>query len=134
MFIQPYLMFDGRCDEAIAFYKKTLGAETTMLMRFGDSPDQGLPPGIAKDKVMHAAIRIGDTVLLASDGNSLGKPQFQGVSLSFTVDSAAQADKVFAALADGGKVTMPIATTFFAKRFGQVTDRFGLSWMILLPA
>jgi PhnB protein len=105
-----------------------------MLMRFGDSPDQSLPPGIAKDKVMHAAIRIGDTVLLASDGNSLGKTQFQGVSLSFTVDSAAQADKVFAALADGGKVTMPIATTFFAKRFGQVTDRFGLSWMILLPA
>jgi PhnB protein len=83
---------------------------------------------------MHAAIRIGDTVLLASDGNSLGKPQFQGVSLSFTVDSAAQAEKVFGALADGGKVTMPLATTFFAKRFGQVTDRFGLSWMILLPA
>ena len=133
MFVQPYLYFDGRCEEALDFYKQAAGAETTMLMRFGQSP------GAARDasnanKIMHAAFRIGATMLLASDGNCGDRPLFKGVSLSLTVQSEAEADSIFAALAVGGKISMPMATTFFAKRFGQVIDRFGLEWMIMLPA
>lgn len=134
MKVQPYLFFDGRCDEAIAFYKKVLGAEVLILMRFKDNPDsprpEMLPPNSA-DKVMHASLRLGETEVMASDGNCMGKPAFQGVSLSLTVDSDADADRLFAALADGGQVQMPIGKTFFASRFGMVADRFGVSWMVV---
>jgi PhnB protein len=134
MKVQPYLFFDGRCDEAIAFYQKVLGAELVMLMRFKDIPDapstDKLPPNSA-EKVMHASMRIGDTEVMASDGNCAGKPTFQGVALSLTVDSDADAERLFAALTDGGQVQMPIGKTFFASRFGMVADRFGVSWMIV---
>lgn len=134
MQVQPYLFFDGRCEEAIEFYRKTIGAEVAMLMRFKDSPEQSIgmmPPG-AENKVMHASLRIGDSMVMASDGQCLGKPNFQGFSLSLEAPDDAAADRLFAALADGGQVQMPLAKTFFASRFGMVADRFGVSWMIIV--
>jgi len=132
MQVQPYLFFDGRCEEALDYYRKTLGAEVQMLMRYKDSPEppQGkAPPG---DKVMHAAFRIGDTTLMASDGHALGKPSFQGFSLSLTVSNDADAERKFAALADGGKVLQPLVKTFFSSRFGMLNDRFGVGWMLMV--
>ena len=137
MQIQPYLFFDGRCDEAVEFYRKALGAEVTMLMRFKDSPEPPapgmIPPG-AETKVMHASLRFGDTTVLASDGRCGGHPSFQGFSLSLTAASDAEAKRLFAALADGGQVQMPLAKTFFASIFGMVADRFGVSWMVYVPS
>jgi PhnB protein len=133
MQVQPYLFFEGRCEEAVEFYRKALGAEVTMLMRYKDSPEPPnpgmLPPG-AGDKVMHASLRIGETVVLASDGLCQGRASFQGFALSLTVASDAEADRRFAALADGGQVQMPLGKTFFSSRFGMLADRFGVSWMI----
>jgi PhnB protein len=135
MQLQPYLFFDGRCDEAIEFYRHTLGAEVTMLLRFKDSPepheDGMIPPG-AEDKVMHASLRIGDATVMASDGRCLGKPSFQGFALSLSVANEAEADRLFTALAEGGQVQMPLAKTFFSPRFGMLADRFGVSWMIVV--
>jgi PhnB protein len=135
MQIQPYLFFDGRCEEAVKFYHKALGAEVTMLMRYKDSPEPPrpgmIPPG-SENKVMHSSFRIGETTVMASDGHCLGKPSFQGFSLSLTAPNVAEADRKFAALADGGKVQMPLAKTFFSPRFGMVADRFGVSWMIIV--
>ena len=137
--IQPYLFFSGRCAEAIAFYQTTLGAKQEMLMRYSDSPEPH-PPGMVpagwEDKVMHASFRLGDNVLMASDGcgGSDDDAGFQGFSLSYTVADEAEAHRVFAALADGGKVTMPLMKTFWSPCFGMVTDRFGLGWMISVPA
>jgi PhnB protein len=131
--VQAYLNFDGKCDDALAFYKRALGAELQMLMRFKDSPEPpppGCPPP-SPEKVMHAQFRVGDTVLMASDGRGSGKPSFQGVSLALTVPTEAEADKAFNALAEGGQVQMPLAKTFFSARFGMVADKFGISWMIL---
>ena len=138
MLIQPYIFFDGRCEEAAQFYSRALGAHVEMLMRNKDAPEQPppgmLPPG-SENKVMHMAIRIGDTTLLASDGHCTGKPSFQGFSLSLTVRDDAEAAKTFAALADGGQVQMPLGKTFFSPSFGMVADRFGVSWMVyVLPA
>ena len=130
MQVQPYLFFDGRCEEAIEFYRSVLGAEVTMLMRYKDSPDPGACRPGNEDKVMHASLRIGETTALASDGRCLGRPSFQGFSLSLTVPNAAEAERVFAALGDGGQVQMPLAKTFFSSRFGMVADRFGVSWMV----
>ena len=133
MMVQPYLFFEGRCEEAVEFYRRALGAEVEMLMRIKDSPDP-YPPGMippgSGDKVMHVSFRIGDTTVMASDGTCNGKPSFQGFSLSLTARDAPEADRLFAALSDGGKVTMPLGKTFFAPRFGMVADRFGVSWMI----
>ena len=135
MKIEPYLFLDGRCEEAIEFYKSTLGAEVTMLMRFKDSPEPHapgmLPPG-AENKVMHASLRIGDSTVMASDGQCLGRPNFQGFALSLPVSNDAEAERLFAALGNGGKVCMPLAKTFFSSRFGMVADRFGVSWMIIV--
>ena len=131
MKIEPYLFFDGRCEEAIEFYRRTLGAELVMMMRFKENPaPQMNPPGSA-EKVMHASIRIGGATVLASDGDCGGRPNFSGVSLSLTVPTAAEAERKFAALAEGGQVQMPMNQTFFAPRFGMVADRFGVSWMIV---
>lgn len=130
MQVQPYLFFDGRCEEAIEFCKRAVNAEVTMLMRFKDSPEPH-PPG-AESKVMHASLRIGDSTVMASDGQCLGRANFQGFSLSLPVSNDAEAERLFAALADGGKVCMPLAKTFFSSRFGMVTDRFGVSWMIIV--
>jgi PhnB protein len=137
MQVQPYLFFDGRCEEALEFYRGALGAEVTMLLRMKDSPEPHepgmLPPG-AEDKVMHTSFRIGDTTLMASDGRCLGKPSFQGFSLSLSVPNEAEAERLFTALADGGQVQMPLAKTFFSPRFGMVADRFGVSWMIIVAS
>ena len=132
MQVQPYLFFDGRCEEAIAFYRSALGAEVTMLMRFKDSPESAPPdiPSGAENKVMHARFRIGDSTVLASDGRCHGKPSFQGFSLSLTVPNEAEAERLFASLADGGQVHMALGKTFFSPRFGMVADRFGVSWMV----
>ena len=128
--VQPYLFFDGRCEEAVEYYRKTLGAEVTALVRYKDSPEPSMCPAGAENKVMHASFRIGETTVMASDGRCEGKPSFQGFSLSLTVSDAAEADRLFTALADGGQVQMPLTTTFFSPRFGMVADRVGVSWMI----
>lgn len=128
---QPYLFFDGRCEEAIEFYRTALGAEVTMQMRFKDSPDQsGCPPG-SGEKIMHASFRIGDVEVLASDGDCKGKPSFQGFALALSVKSEGEARKLFEALSDGGVVQMPLTKTFFSPSFGMAADRFGVSWMVL---
>ena len=136
MHIEPYLFFEGRCAEAVEFYREALGAEVTMLMRYKDSPEPAppgkLPPG-SEDKVMHASLRIGDTTVMASDGLCQGPPRFQGFSLSITVPDETRADKIFAALADRGQVQMPLGKTFWSPRFGMLTDRFGVGWMIGVP-
>jgi PhnB protein len=133
MQVQPYLFFDGRCEEAAEFYRRTLGAEITMLMRFKDCPEPskpGMVPPDAAEKVMHMSLRIGETTVLCSDGHCLGKPDFQGFALSLTVADEAEAQRRFAALADGGQVQMPLGKTFFSPQFGMVADRFGVSWMV----
>jgi PhnB protein len=130
MQIQPYLLFGGRCEEALDFYRRALGAEVTMLMRFKESPDPNMCAPGALDKVMHAQFRVGETTLLASDGRCDGPAAFQGFALSLTVSGEAEAERLFAALGDGGQVQMPMAKTFFSPRFGMVADRFGVSWMV----
>jgi PhnB protein len=133
MQVQPYLFFDGRCEEALEFYRKALGAEVMMLMRFKDNPEPpepGMVPPNSENKVMHASFRIGDSTILASDGQCLGQPSFQGFSLSLTVPNEAEAERLFGVLSDGGQVQMPLAKTFFSPGFGMVADRFGVSWMV----
>lgn len=130
---EPYLFFEGRCEEAIEFYRRALGAEVIMLLRYKDGPEPPppgrLPPG-SENKVMHANLRIGDATMLVSDGLCSGKTGFNGFSLSLTVPDVATADRLFAALADSGQVQMPLAKTFFSPRFGMLTDRFGVGWMV----
>ena len=134
MQVQPYLFFDGRCEEAVEFYRSALGAEVTMLMRWKDCPEPGdcsmVPPG-SENKVMHTSFRVGDTIVMASDGRCTGQPNFQGFALSIAAQTVADADRLFRALADGGQVQMPLTKTFFSPRFGMVADRFGVSWMII---
>ena len=138
MQIQPYLFFEGRCEEAVEFYKTALGAEVTMLLRYKDSPEPPKPecplPEGAENKVMHSSFRIGETTVMAADGLCSGQPSFQGFSLSISVKDEAEADRVFAVLSDGGQVQMPLAKTFFSPRFGMVADRFGVSWMVVVMA
>jgi PhnB protein len=137
MLVQPYLMFGGRCQEAIDFYQKALGAELLMLMRFKEAPEAP-PPGMMPDnwgdKVMHSAFKVGDTLVMASDGCATGdsETKFQGVSLALTVANPAEAEKKFAALSQGGNVTMPLTKTFFSPSFGTLNDRFGVSWMVVV--
>jgi PhnB protein len=128
------LFFDGRCDEALEFYRQALGAEVEMLMRFKDSPEPAGCPSNSGEKVMHASVRIGETTLMASDGRCEGKPSFQGFALSLSVPTEAEADLRFAALAKGGQVQMPLTKTFFSPRFGMVADRFGVMWMVIVAA
>jgi PhnB protein len=127
------LNFDGRCEEAVEFYRKALGAEVEMLMRYKDSPEPHqpgmIPPG-AENKVMHVSFRIGTTTVLASDCHCQGRPNFQGFSLALTPPNEGAAERMFAALSDGGQVQMPLMKTFFSPSFGVVADRFGVSWMI----
>jgi PhnB protein len=136
MQVQAYLFFDGRCEEAIEFYREALGAEVTMLLRFKDSPEpaQCPPPPGSEDKIMHASFRVGETEVMASDGYCGGQPSFQGFSLSLSVSDEAEAERRFAALAEGGQVQMPLAKTFFSSSFGMVTDRFGVCWMIVVAS
>jgi PhnB protein len=137
MQVQPYLNFDGRCEEAVEFYRKALGAEVEMLLRFKDNPEAAAGEGCKGpqapgDKVMHTCLRIGDTRVMASDGYCQGKPNFQGISLSLSAKSEAEADRVFGTLSDGGQVQLPLTKTFFSPRFGMVADRFGVSWMVVV--
>jgi len=139
MLVQSYLFFNGRCEEAIAFYQKTLGAQVTMMMRFKENPEpttEGCGPGggaIPGENIMHASFKIGETEVMASDGMESGKPEFKGFSLSLTAASDTEAQRLFKALGDGGKVEMPMDKTFFASSFGMVVDRFGVSWMVIKP-
>jgi PhnB protein len=133
MQVEPYLNFDGRCEEAIEFYRRTLGAEVMMLMRYKDSPEPcapGMMPPGTENKVMHSTFRVGNAIVMASDNHCQGKPNFHGFSLSITVKSEDEAGRVFAALGDGGQVHMPLTKTFFSPSFGMVADRFGLCWMV----
>ena len=137
MQVQPYLNFNGRCEEAIEFYRKALGAQVEMLMRFKDSPDPAMCSTAAlADKVMHASLRIGESTVMASDGRCDGdsdaKAGFVGITLSLSPATDAEGDRLFKALADGGQVMMPLAKTFFASSFGMLADRFGVSWMIVV--
>ena len=131
--IQPYLFFNGSCEQAVEFYRKALGAEVEMMMRFKESPEPPppgmVPPGF-ENKIMHTSFRVGGTTLMASDGCTNEKANFQGFSLSLSLANEAEADRVFAALADGGQVRMPLTKTFWSPRFGMVQDRFGVGWMI----
>jgi PhnB protein len=135
MQVQPYLFFDGRCDEAIDFYKQTLGAKVDMLMRFKESPVPTDPnmcaPG-SGDKVMHASFHIGEARVMASDGRNNGNPKFEGFALSINAKDEADADRKFNALSAGGSVTMPMTKTFFSPRFGMCADKFGVQWMIIV--
>lgn len=134
MQVQPYLFYDGRCDDAIAFYREVLGAELTMLMRFRDSPDPpppgALPAGF-EDKVMHANLTIGETQIMMSDGRCEGRPGFDGFALSLNLADVSEVERVFAALGAGGRVEMPLAPTFWSPRFGMLVDRFGVMWMVM---
>ena len=132
MAVQPYLFFDGNCEEALAFYRRALGAEIVMMMRWKDSPDPAAcqqNPANA-DKIMHAQFRVGGSEVMASDGNCGGQPKFEGFALSLTPSDEAEAERVFNALADGGSVRMPLAKTFWADAYGMLTDRFGTPWMV----
>ena len=140
MHVQPYLFFEGRCEEALEFYRAKLGAEVTMLMRFKDSPapagsaemcggaEMSGPP--AGNNVMHAELKIGDTTLMASDGMAKEAPVFRGFSLSLTAADEADAKRKFEALGEDGQVQMPLGPTFFSPCFGMVQDRFGVGWMV----
>ena len=131
--VQPYLFFNGSCEQAVEFYRKSIGAEVEMMMRYKESPEPPppgmVPPGF-ENKIMHTSFRVGGTTLMASDGCSAEKANFQGFSLSLSLANEAEADRVFAALADGGQVRMPLTKTFWSPRFGMVEDRFGVGWMI----
>lgn len=136
MQVQPYLNFNGRCEEAIEFYKKAVGATVNMLMRFKECPEPqpgGTDPAFA-NKVMHASLRIGDSTVMVSDGHCQGKAAFAGISLTLSVPNDAEAERMFKALSDGGQVTMPLTKTFFSSGFGMLNDRFGVSWMVIVQA
>jgi PhnB protein len=132
MQVQTYLFFDGRCEEALEFYRSALGAEVTALMRFKEGPDQSMVSPGSEEKVMHASFRIGEATLLASDGRCQGQPSFEGFALTLTAPNEAEAERLFTSLSDGGQVQMPLTETFFSRRFGMVADHFGVSWMILV--
>jgi PhnB protein len=135
MKIQPYLSFEGRCEEAFEFYKSALGAEAEVLMRFKDNPE---PPEVSmvspgsENKIMHMEFRIGETSILASDGQCTGQTGFKGITLTLTAADEAEADRLFANLENGGQVMMPLSKTFFSPKFGIVADRFGVSWMVIV--
>lgn len=135
--VQPYLFFGGRCEEAIGFYREAIGAKVEMMMKFSDSPEP-MPPGMLppgfEHKVMHASLRVGETVVMASDGCHSGST-FGGFSLSLAVPNEDEANRAFAALSAGGQVTMPLSKTFWSPRYGMLKDRFGVDWMVsVIPA
>ena len=137
MHVEPYLFFEGRCSEALEFYRNALGAEVTALIRYKDSPEPPqpgtLPPG-SENKVLHASFRVGETTVLCSDGRCSGKPSFQGYSLAIVTSSDAEATRLFNALSEGGQVHQALIKTFFSSSFGMLADRFGVGWMFTVAA
>ena len=138
MQVLPYLFFDGRCEEAADFYCSTLGAEVMMLMRMKEGPEPSgackaqIPAG-SENKIMHMTLRVGESIVHASDGRCQGNPDFKGFSLSLNASSDAEAERLFAALSEGGQVQMAMGETFYASRFGMAVDRFGVPWMVIVP-
>ncbi len=132
MHVQPYLFFDGRCEEALDFYKKAIGAQVEMLMRWKDSPDKSMCTPDNADKVMHVQFKVGDSTIMGSDGRNTGNPNFQGFALTINAKDEAEVDRLFNALSDGGKVTMALTKTFFSPRFGMLADKFGMNWMLIV--
>ena len=140
MTVQPYLMFEGRAEEAAKFYEKAIDAKIGDFMRYKDAPatdgppPEGCAPGpmMTPDKIMHMSLKVGDATIMASDGMCSGKPNFQGISLALIAKSEAEANKKFAALGEGGQVQMPLGKTFFSPAFGMVADKFGVSWMVVV--
>lgn len=135
--IQPYLFFNGQCEAALEFYRRALGAEVTMQMRYKDSPEPPPPARVSpgwENKIMHAEMRIGGTPIMMSDGRAGETPHFGGFSLSIAVPAEADVDRIFNGLAEGGQVHMAPTRTFFSPRFGMVVDRFGLMWMVIARA
>ncbi len=132
MAIQPYLFFEGRCDEALEFYKKAVGAEVGMLMRWKDAPDKSMCTPDNQNKVMHSSLTINNARIMASDGRNSGKPDFKGFTLSLDAKTEADAKRMFNALSDGGQVIMPLGKTFFSSCFGMLADKFGVHWMIIV--
>jgi PhnB protein len=134
MQVRAYLSFQGRTEEALNFYAKAVGAEITALMRYGDNKevcDSGMVPPGAENKVMHSELRIGESIVMASDTECNGKPKFEGISLTLLGKTDAETTRLFNALADGGTVQMPLSPTFFTSQFGTLLDRFGVNWMVL---
>jgi PhnB protein len=132
MIVTPYLDFNGRCEEAINFYKQAVGADSVQMMRFSESPEPTqVAPG-SENKVMHACFRVGENQIMASDGYCTGSTKFEGINLALEVATIADADRVFAALSEGGQVKMPLTQTFFSPKFGMLADRFGITWMVLV--
>lgn len=129
--VQPYLFFDGKCEEALEFYKGAIGAKVEMMMRFKEAPDQSQMQPNTGEKIMHAAFHVGTTQVLASDGHCAGKPSFQGFGLTLNATDDAEAEKLFGAVGKGGQVLQPLTKTFFASKFGMVTDKFGIMWMVM---
>jgi PhnB protein len=130
--IQPYLFLGGRCEEALEFYRRVLGAEVEMMIRYGESPEPAppgmLPPGFEK-KIMHSSFRVGSSTIMASDGCGQ-EEKIGGFSLALAVATEADARRIFDGLAEGGTVTMPLTKTFWSVCFGMLTDRFGVAWMV----
>ena len=135
MKVESYLFFNGRTEEALEFYQRALGAQVTMLMRYKDAPESPppgmIPPG-SENKVMHASFTIGDSTVMAADGDCTGNAKFDGFSLSITAKNEAEADRVFGALAEGGQIRMPLGKTFFSPKFGMLADKFGVGWMVIV--
>ena len=131
MQVQSYLMFNGRCEEALEFYTKAIGAKIEMVMRFKDAPEGQCTPG-TENNIMHSSFKVGDTVLMASDGMNSGPLEFKGISLTLNPKTEVECERLFNALADGGKVFQPLIKTFFSPKFGVVSDKFGVSWMVLV--
>ena len=129
--VQPYIFFDGKCEEALEFYKGAIDAKVDMMMRFKEAPDQSQMQPNTGEKVMHAAFHVGSTQVLASDGHCAGKPSFQGFGLALNAQNDAEAEKLFTAVGKGGQVLQPLTTTFFASKFGMVADKFGIMWMVI---
>jgi PhnB protein len=132
MVVQPYLSFEGRCEEALRFYEKAAGATTDYVMRFGEAPEKMPGTQPPADKILHASFRIGDSVIMASDGYCAGKAQFSGIALAVTAKDLAEGERLMKAMSEGGQVTMPFAKTFFSPGFGMLTDRFGVGWMVVV--
>lgn len=133
--IQSYLFFNGRCEEALEFYQAAASAKVGAMMRFRESPDPApegmVPPGF-EDKIMHCDFTIGQTMVLASDGCGAVQP-FERFRLALTVPTEADADRLFTALSEGGEIDTPLGKTFWSPRFGMLTDKFGVGWMVMVP-